>query len=70
MIKITFEKDLKKWLNNDPYRAALLVTETPVSSTTLNRIRSGSYIPSKRMVHAMEAVMRSNPVNDKEKGKK
>lgn len=46
-----------KWLGNDPYKEAKLISEAPVKATTLARIKSGSYKPSQLLGNAIMAVI-------------
>lgn len=51
---------LLKWLDDDPYKSAKLISEVPVSSLTLERIKAGSYKPSTRLANGIMAVIERN----------
>lgn len=50
---------LVKWIDNDPFREAILISKVPVKASTLGRIKSGSYVPSDRLARAILSVMNS-----------
>jgi hypothetical protein len=57
--KLSYDnKKLIKWLNDDPYREAELILLVPIKQSTLSRIKSGSYIPSKRLANAINAIIK------------
>lgn len=56
-----FQGELKNWINGDPYREALLVSEAPVAMATLTQIKSGRYRPSDELVGKIRTVMRKFP---------
>lgn len=56
--KFKFDREkLLKYLNNDPYKEAALVCKVPLKMTTLQRIKTGSYIPSELLGHAIMLVI-------------
>lgn len=56
-----FVEDLKNWINGDPYREALLVSEAPVAMATLTQIKSGRYRPSDLLAEKIRTVMKRYP---------
>lgn len=63
-------KEVIDWINNDPYKEALLIVEAPIGRTTLMQIKAGNYSPSVRMVKALLSVKTRFPLGLPEAGGK
>lgn len=54
----TFTKEaLLAWIAGDPFKEATLISKVPLKSSTLGRIKSGSYVPSERLKNAIMAIV-------------
>lgn len=63
---VGFIKELKQWINEDPFREAVLISETPIKPSTLIQVKGGTHKPSPRLVNAMKAVMAKHPFGTKD----
>jgi hypothetical protein len=71
MSKAEFEqlrKELKVWINNDPFREALLIRDVPIAPTTLMQIKNGNFSPSERLMKLIKAVMAQHPAESPSTG--
>lgn len=54
----TFSREkLLEWIGGDPIREATIAKRVPVKLSTLQKIKSGGFIPSERLGKAINNVM-------------